>query len=110
MGATEQTATFLTGIRQEKPRYVRDQFRLLQKLAAEHPQEVINDAIAFCLERRLYGAVDCRDAAVWFNQDSADIQELTDTNIFIDIPDWFKVKAEKRNIATAYAHLTGGEA
>jgi transposase len=110
LGATEQTATFLTGIRQEKPRYVRDQFRLLQKLAAEHPQEVINDAIAFCLERRLYGAVDCRDAAVWFNQDSADIQELTDTNIFIDIPDWFKVKAEKRNIATAYAHLTGGEA
>ncbi len=110
LGGTEETAAFLTGIRQEKPRYVRDQFRLLQKLVAEHPQEVINEAMAYCLERNLYSAVDCRDAAVWFSQQASDAQELNATAFVGNVPDWFKVKAEKRNIATAYAHLTGGEA
>ena len=110
LGGTEETAFFLTGIRQEKPRYVRDQFRLLQKLVAEHPQEVINEAMAYCLERNLYSAVDCRDAAVWFSQQASDAQELNATAFVGYVPDWFKVEAEKRNIATAYAHLTGGEA
>jgi hypothetical protein len=29
LGATEQAVAFLTGIRKEKPRYIRDQFKLL---------------------------------------------------------------------------------
>ena len=110
MGGSEQTAAFLTGIRQEKPRYVRDQFRLLQKLVAEHSQEVINEAMVYCLERKLYSAVDCRDTAVWFNQQASEAQELIAAELLSSIPDWLKVKAEKRNLATAYAHLTGGEA
>ena len=66
--------------------------------------------MAYCLERNLYSAVDCRDAAVWFSQQASDAQELNATAFVGNVPDWFKVKAEKRNIATAYAHLTGGEA
>lgn len=110
LGTTEQAAAFLTGIRKEKPRYVRDQFKLMQKTAVECPQRAIDEAIAYCLERKLYSAVDCRDAALWFDQQTPDAHKLADVHDIKKIPDWLKVKAEKRNIAAAYAHLAGGEA
>ena len=51
MGTTEQAAALLTGIRKEKRRYVRDQFKLMQRIVAEQPQEAIDKAIVYCLER-----------------------------------------------------------
>ncbi len=113
LATTEQAVAFLTGIRKEKPRYVRDQFKLMQKVAAEHSQEAVDEAIVYCLERKLYSAVDCRDAALWFSQQASGHQALADTDTVQEvngIPDWLKVKAEKRNLAAAYAHLAGGEA
>lgn len=61
-----------------------------------------------CLERKLCSAVDCRDAALWFDQQKSDACELADVHDIKKIPDWLKVKAAKRNIAAAYAHLAGG--
>jgi hypothetical protein len=64
----------------------------------------------YSLERKLYSAVDCRDAALWFSQQASGYQALADTVQDVNgIPDWLKVKAEKRNLAAAYAHLAGGE-
>lgn len=54
--------------------------------------------------------VDCRDAALWFSQQESGNQALADEYDIKNIPDWLKIKAEKRNIAAAYAHLAGGEA
>lgn len=109
LGTTEQAAALLAGIRREKRRYVRDQFKLMQKTAAEQPQEVLEKAIVYCLERKLYSAVDCRDAALWFSQQPPEGQKevLPDVK---GIPDWLNVKTDKRSPAACYGHLAGGEA
>ena len=80
----------------------------MQKIAAEHSQGAIDEAITYCLERKHYSAVDCRDAALWFSQQASDNhnQAIAATSDIRRL----KVKAEKRNIAAAYAHLAGGEA
>ena len=65
--------------------------------------------MAYCLERNLYSAVDCRDAAVWFSQQASDAQELNATAFVGYVPDWFKVEAESE-ISLPLTHLTGGEA
>lgn len=103
LGNTQQAATFLTNIRREKPRYVRDQYTLMQKTALQNP-EVMGKAVEYCLERELYSAVDCRDVALWLNQ-RVDEEQTSISKT----PDWLKVKTQKREIATAYAHLVGGE-
>lgn len=109
LGTSKQAAALLMGIRKEKPRYVRDQFKLLQKVAAEKPQEAVEEAIAYCLERKLYSAVDCRDAAQWFSQQALDEQANILPNVK-GIPDWLDIKTDKRNPAICYGHLAGGGA
>ena len=96
----------MTGIRKEKPRYVRDQYHLLGKLAKEATAEVMEKALIYCLERDLYSAVDCRDVALWL--DKATPQEV-ECSTLSKTPSWLKVKTEKRDVGTAYAHLAGGE-
>jgi hypothetical protein len=108
LGNTEQAAALLMGIRKEKRRYVRDQFKLMQKIAAEQPREAVDKAIVYCLERKLYSAVDCRDAALWFSQQPS--VEQTDVFPDVGIPDWLNIKTDKRSPAACYGHLAGGEA
>lgn len=54
MGDTAQAAGFLAGIRREKRRYVREQFGLMEKLTLKYPLAVIEKAVAYCLELKLY--------------------------------------------------------
>jgi hypothetical protein len=53
----------------------------------------MDKAIAYCLERELYNAVDCRDTASWFHQQVSDTEELSGDNVIKIVPDWLKVKA-----------------
>ena len=63
---TEATL-FLAGIREAKPRYVRDQLELIRCNLAENRQETIDQALVFCLKNRLYSAVDFCDALTYFS-------------------------------------------
>lgn len=108
LDATAEVKALLEGIRREKPRYARDQFVLLKKLSEEYAASVISEAAAFCLERELFSATDCLDAAAWFSRQQKDTATTLSTVAFM--PQWLHVKTEKRDIAAAYAHLTGGDA
>ena len=90
-------------------RDARDRLKLMQKTAAEQPQEVLEKAIVYCLERKLYSAVDCRDAALWFSQQPPERQAGVLPNVK-GIRDWLNVKTDKRSPAACYGHLAGGEA
>ena len=57
---------FLAGIREAKPRYVRDQLELIRCNLAEKRQETIDKALVFCLKNQLYSAVDFCDALTYF--------------------------------------------
>jgi len=108
LGGGDQAATFLRGIHREKTRYTRDQFKLLEKLTLKHSAEVIREAIGYCLERGMYSAVDCRDVAVWLDEQGSNDSESAGIGEIGTIPGWMKVRAEKRDITTAYKHLAGG--
>ena len=58
---------FLAGIREAKPRYVRDQLELIRGNLTEQRQETIDKALVFCLKNRLYSAVDFCDALTYFS-------------------------------------------
>lgn len=106
LGECPEVRAMLEGIRREKPRYVREQYLILHKLTELFPAEIVHEALKFCLERELYCAADCLDIAGWLEQEQSiqapPIQAAA-------MPDWLKVKAEKRDPAAAYACLTGGE-
>jgi transposase len=106
LGDRPETRALLEGIRREKPRYVREQYLILQKMAALFPEKVTIEAINYCLERQLYCAADCHDIAGWLEQEESVPKDLTVT---ASMPKWLKIKTEKRDPASAYLHLAGGE-
>lgn len=95
----------LEGIRREIPRYVREQYLILQKMAALFPEKVFLEAISYCLERQLYCPADCLDIAGWLEQEESVPKDLMVT---APLPKWLKIKTEKRDPASAYLHLAGG--
>ena len=105
LGGHPETRAMLEGIRLEKPRYVREQYLIMQKMATLFSEEIILEALSYCLERQLYCAADCLDIAGWLEQGHVEQKELSET---ASLPDWMKVKAEKRDPAVAYLHLAGG--
>lgn len=108
LGATAQASEFLTYVRREKRRYVREQFGLMEKLTQKYPLGVIEKAIDYCLARKLYSAVDCRDAAAYIlSQEEAPAQTSCLAKQGYR-PGVLKVKTEQRSI-TAYTRLLGGE-
>lgn len=99
---------FLQRIREEKSRYARDQFRLLQSLLDEYGRAQLLDAISFCMESRLYSA---NTAGDYLKHQTAK-KEKTASNICppqipIDDPK-YHITAQKRPLS-AYAKV-GGQA
>jgi len=105
LGDRPEVRAMLEGIRREKPRYVREQCLILQKLADLFPEDIVQEALHYCLERKLYCAADCLDIAGWLEQDQS---TPAPPKLAVTTPDWLKINAEKRDPASAYAHLTGG--
>ncbi len=107
LGGSDNAAKFLKAIRQEKSRYVRDQFVLMNEVAKVYPSPIVEKAIAYCLEMTLHSAVDCRCAAEHFlsqQETPVDISVLDNPDSW---PQYLKVKAEQRSIS-AYSTLLGG--
>lgn len=57
---------FLEEIRRRKPRYIRDQFRLLDTLINAHGMPAVIRAITYCQAQELFGATDVKDALDYF--------------------------------------------
>jgi len=57
---------FLESIRKDKPRYARDQYKLIKNTLKEHSQKAITEAMDYCLHYDLMSAVDFRDAVNHF--------------------------------------------
>jgi transposase len=106
IGDQPETRAMLEGIRLEKPRYVREQYLIMQKMTTLFSKEIILEALSYCLERQLYCAADCLDISGWLEQGQVEQKEFSET---VSLPDWMKVKAEKRDPAVAYLHLAGGD-
>ena len=54
---------YLSKIRHDKPRYKRDQLQHIKKLTGIFNMEVMNQAIDFCIENKIYKATDMGSVA-----------------------------------------------
>jgi len=63
----EKTKEYMLQIRKDKPRYIRDQLQIIKKLTGVFEMEIIQQAITFCLENRIYRATDLESIAKGIN-------------------------------------------
>jgi len=59
----ERVKEYLRQIRQDKPRYVRDQLQHIKKLTGNFDMDVMNLAMDFCMKNRIYRATDLGSVA-----------------------------------------------
>lgn len=61
--SADQVKEYLNKIRHDKPRYIRDQLQYIKKLTGTFNMEVMNQAIDFCIENKIYKATDLGSVA-----------------------------------------------
>lgn len=107
LGFSEEAKILLDEIRKEKARYFRDQLSLLKKAVEGIDADVINKALMYCLERRMYSATLFKEAVEYFNlkeKEKIDTEKQK-TN---PIPEKYKnVKPDIRSIEE-YCKIIGG--
>ena len=89
---------FLAGIRADKPRYARDQFRLIQSLLDKYGKEKLLQAIGFCDANRFFSANTVRDllnAAVLTADSNQNAETAPVRTLPVDKPA-YHVTVEKR--------------
>ncbi len=110
LGSSEDAAVFLKALRHEKPRYARDQFKLMEDVAGKYPAIIVGQAIGYCLNLKLYSAVECRDAAIYLLSQTTEDAHVTPAIENASVwPAHLRVRAEHRSI-TAYTELLGCDA
>ncbi len=57
-----EARSYLTAIREQKPRYIRDQLQWIDRHAKDADPDALAQALAYCLKHRLYQATDFVDA------------------------------------------------
>ncbi len=65
----ELVGPFLEHIRQEKPRYYRDQLGVIKKLFEERNKEDILKGLRYCSEKELYSAGELKSSIIYLTQD-----------------------------------------
>ena len=92
-----KAAAFLAGIRAAKPRYTRDQFRMLQSLLDKYGKEKLITATDFCNANRLFSSNTVRDFLVCSEaqNDKSDIAPAIDDK-----------KESKRPVDKSKYHVT----
>lgn len=103
----EHKATaFLQRIREEKSRYARDQFMLLQSLLDRFDSEQVLDAISFCETTNLYSANTVKDYLEHRAKEKAeDIPSVYPTQIPVNDPK-YHITTQKRSL-DVYAKVGG---
>jgi hypothetical protein len=70
-------------VRQDKPRYIRDQLKIIKDNSKDKPAELIQKSLNYCLKNRLYSATDFVDALNYFQSmhSPGDIKHRTNDSI-----------------------------
>ncbi len=66
---TEKATEYLLNIRQEKPRYIRDQLILIRNILEKTDKHTANKALDFCCENNVFSASDFKSVAAKYAKD-----------------------------------------
>ena len=74
---------FLEGLHKRKTRYYRDQLLEIRKLFKEWDNEIINQAVDYCLERELYSASELKSAIYFLSKYKEDRKKISSAGIIL---------------------------
>lgn len=67
-----KTKQWLAGIRIDKPRYIRDQLLMIKKTIEQNESALINKALDYCMDKKIFSATDFRSILMHYKQDKPD--------------------------------------
>ena len=89
---------FLSRIRKEKHRYIRDQLLVIEKSLEDKDSETITKALEYCIGNKLYSASDFRDVITFYDREKVKIKDnnilLVADNIALNEKDKEKLAAK----------------
>lgn len=103
----DKALMFLENIRRIKPRYVRDQYRIIEKVLDEFSADAVSQALDYCTVNELYSAVDFRDAVNHFSNKAALTEPPKDPPKIVRPV--MVVNTKKRDIKEYTEKLLGGK-
>lgn len=101
----EQAATYIEGIVERYPRYIRDQLSIIKKAQERYTKPELEQALGYCIQRDLYSANDFRDTLEYFRQ-----KEPAAFAAHINLPVKYSIiRAEIRPLSAYSMMPAGGE-
>jgi hypothetical protein len=83
-GDTQSATTYLEQLRESKPRYIRDQIKLLTTLAGKYTKPDMDRALKYCLENKITNATDFEPVLLTLTNVPAEPVNGTDKRPVID--------------------------
>lgn len=101
-----QAFDFLQLIRQDNPRYIRDQLILIRKMAEKYPPQVMDQTLEFCVQNQIMKANDMESVAKKIQADNCNNKPLNTDTVRINTinKSAFKIIPDKSSI-TDYEKL-----
>jgi transposase len=100
--AHTEAAKYLNLIREQKPRYIRDQVNIINKCFEKYPGNIINQTLAFCLEQAVYSASDFKSVVEKLSGQTgktAMLDDITEVKLLSEnMPDLNKMLPETSEI------------
>lgn len=106
LGEGAEAGILLDRIKQDKPRYARDQFLLMQDVVNRFAHGPVQEAIKYCVGNELWSAVDFRAATEHFSRiktDGSPAMNVSPTTV----PAQYRIKPESRDVKD-YVAVCGG--
>lgn len=96
LGNIDKAKLFLEKIKEEKPRYIRDQYTLIINASKHYDLTLIEKSLDYCINKNLWSAVTLKDTFEYFSKEI--VKEINEINQSF-IPSKYRgIKPEVRNI------------
>jgi ribosomal 50S subunit-associated protein YjgA (DUF615 family) len=109
LSGLEDAAVLLYRIRRLKPRYARDQFKLIDKTLDTYDTPAIEKALNYCLTHSLYSAVEFRDAAQYFKRRLEQEMEVISQEPNVIVFNSAAAVSKKRPLTEYASSMKGGD-
>ena len=97
---------YLQQVREDNPRYIRDQLLLIRKITGQYSMDIMNNALSFCLQNKVFKATDMESLVKKLNaeHENANTECHEPVQVKTLNKSAFKIIPEKSNISD-YKHL-----
>lgn len=109
LGQTDKAEIFLDNIRKEKTRYCKDQFGVIINIAPTYDNDIVNEAVDYCVNMKLWSAGTFKDTLEYFSKKKLSTVDKIDDTAKVEVPSKYcSIKPQIRDICE-YMNALGGK-